>query len=917
MTIYFGLGLDNDIQIAEKVQAGIHYVGANRMLAILETQMGFQGYPSGNEHLRIEQYRQALTTHLEEYPESFYRNSFLADQMATATEMLSRRDELLLSGWDFEHKSADLPARLAVLGQLEALIFVNLYDEKLKEDYQITLSPGFSDRFQQILRHVEKRKNNIEQIYTLEPSPILPNHFQRLFECLKKEGTKVESIPQTPINGDSDLANFQTLLLPNTPRKKHTLKQDGSLLLLQCKRETDGADYLAKLLRKNPNWKPHILMTEKNRTLDTALIQEGLPSMGILSASLARPMLQIIKLAPTFLWNPIDPFKLMEFVNLKVKPLEEELSNRIAQQLAQAPGIGGEGWAIMLKNYFDEIEAKAQNDSYINAGEIRQQYNFWFRRDRYSTAQRVPIEEVIEIYNYLKEWSFQAFEDSGNRSQSLLVLSEQAKRIEELLNTLPESALSYLELERIIRTIYEPSPVAFRAQEVGFYPFVHHPTAFLHPVDELIWWNFSQSEPNHFFSRWYKKERAYLEQQHITLETPKEENARLIWQRSQPILHAKNQVILLMPEQVEGKKVHLHPLYSDLQAAFGDLEAISLNIDEPEGQTVFEAFFQLPRFEALESQQLGYPKPFFQIQNLQEYLKVSQETYTSLDSLFYYPYQWILRYKTRLKKSSILSVVKDNTLLGNLAHRFFERLLKQEKVTDWSKEQIENWIDEQAKKMFGQEGAVLLMYGREPDKINFLNRLKYASWSLISCLHNNGWQVKDTEMNLEGQFEDAALKAKADLVLQRGEELAIIDLKWRGLRYRESLIKNQEDLQLVLYSKLIGNPTDWAHTSYFIIEKGKMIARNNQAFQEVDAIDTETGHAEMHDLILSRMNATYHWRRQQIEKGLIEVRCEQTVGYLQEAFEAYGLEGESMDLLEMKSRNAPFDDYRVLINLIS
>ncbi|MEL6943696.1 MAG: hypothetical protein AAFO82_13595, partial [Bacteroidota bacterium] len=466
MTIYFGLGLDNDIQIAEKVQAGIHYVGANRMLAILETQMGFQGYPSGNEHLRIEQYRQALTTHLEEYPESFYRNSFLADQMATATEMLSRRDELLLSGWDFEHKSADLPARLAVLGQLEALIFVNLYDEKLKEDYQITLSPGFSDRFQQILRHVEKRKNNIEQIYTLEPSPILPNHFQRLFECLKKEGTKVESIPQTPINGDSDLANFQTLLLPNTPRKKHTLKQDGSLLLLQCKRETDGADYLAKLLRKNPNWKPHILMTEKNRTLDTALIQEGLPSMGILSASLARPMLQIIKLAPTFLWNPIDPFKLMEFVNLKVKPLEEELSNRIAQQLAQAPGIGGEGWAIMLKNYFDEIEAKAQNDSYINAGEIRQQYNFWFRRDRYSTAQRVPIEEVIEFYNYLKEWSFQAFEDSGNRSQSLLVLSEQAKRIEELLNTLPESALSYLELERIIRTIYEPSPVAFRAQEV-------------------------------------------------------------------------------------------------------------------------------------------------------------------------------------------------------------------------------------------------------------------------------------------------------------------------------------------------------------------------------------------------------------------------------------------------------------------
>jgi len=917
MTIYFGLGLDNDIQITQKVQAGIRYAGANRILTILETQMGFQGYPSGNEHLRIEQYRQVLTTHLEEYPNSFYQNSFLADQMATATEMLSRRDELLLSGWDFGYENVELPNRLQVLGQLERLVFVELHNETLKQSHQITLSPGFSDRFRQVLQHIEKRRNIIEQIYTLEPFHILPNHFQRLFHLLKTEGTSIQAMPQAKIEGNSDLSHFQTLLLPNTTRKKQSLQQDGSLLLLKCKRETDGADYIAKLLRKNSNWKPHILMTEKNRTLDTALIQEGLPSMGILSASLARPMLQIIKLAPTFLWNPVDPFKLMEFVNLKVKPLEEEFSHRIAQQLAQAPGIGGEGWAIMLKNYFDEVEAKAQSDSHIKLGEIRKQYNFWFRRDRYSTAQRVPIEEVIEIYNYLKEWSFEAFEESGNRSLSLLVLSEQAKRIEELLNTLPEQSLSYLELERIIRTIYEPSPVAFRSQEVGFYPFVHHPAAFLQQVDELIWWNFSQSEPNHFFSRWYKKERTYLEQLDIALETPKEENARLIWQRSQPILHAKKQVILLMPEQVEGKKVHLHPLYSDLQAAFDDLDAITLNIDEPKGRAVFEQFFRLPKFEQLDAQQLGYPKPFFQIQNLNEYLKISQETYTSLDSLFYYPYQWILRYKTRLKKSSILSVVKDNTLLGNLSHRFFERLLKQEDVTNWSKDQVENWIDEQAKKMFNQEGAVLLMYGREPDKINFLNRLKYAAWSLVSCLHNNGWLVKDTEMNLEGQFEDTALKAKADLVLERGKELAVVDLKWRGLRYRESLIKNQEDLQLVLYSKLIGNPNDWAHTSYFIIEKGKMIARNNQAFQEVQSIDAEAVHNDMHDLILSRMNATYHWRKQQIEKGLIEVRCEQTVGNLQDAFEVYGLEEESIDLLEMKSQDAPFDDYRVLINLIS
>ena len=153
---------------------------------------------------------------------------------------------------------------------------------------------------------------------------------------------------------------------------------------------------------------------------------------------------------------------------------------------------------------------------------------------------------------------------------------------------------------------------------------------------------------------------------------------------------------------------------------------------------------------------------------------------------------------------------------------------------------------------------------------------------------------------------------RADLVLERGSEMAVIDLKWRGARYREESIRNEEDLQLVLYSKLLTEDQSWAHTAYFIMEKGLMLARNNRAFQQINAVAPQTDFIEANERILNRMEATYRWRMEQIKNGEIEIRCEQTRMSLEEAYSGYPLSG----LLEMKTGDAAFDDYRTLINLI-
>lgn len=911
MKIYFGLELDDLVFPKSKITEGnIQHIGKQGLLNLLEIHLGLVGYPNNNEYLRIEQFRQALTIHLRDHPDSFYKISFEADQLATSTTLLKMRDELVLSNWNFE-ASNQLPHRLQSIAAIEN-IFLNTEND-------LILTPGFSDRFQFISKALDTHNQPITHIFLNEPLELLPQFFQDLFKKLKTKNVIIENNNNTITSKHSDLATFQKVINKElSTTEKHVLKNDGSLLLLKSKRETHAAAWLGSFFLKNKNFHPLCLVPEKSRGLDNAFIQEGLPSLGILSASLARPSLQILKLVSTFLWRPIDPYKILEFVSLSIKPLADDLSLEIARLIAQTPGVNSARWLGLIKQYFEDLNESAKTDTSIEYNKILDQYNFWFERKRYRIDQKVPTSDAIEIFNYLGKWAYDDFEITKNTS--MIVLSEQAKRVKDLLEALPEaeSSLSFLELERIVRTIYEPSPTQFRETEIGHLPFVHYSSAILENVNELLWWNFSRNEPDFFFSRWYQKELEYLEGIGIHLQSPEDKNSLLIWQRSRPVLQTQKRLVLVMPSMVDGSQVFPHPLHDVLEATFENLEDIIFNIDTEHGKEAVQKHFEIPSKIELPQQPLGQTQPFIQIQNPDRLLPDYQqeegrnyETFTSLDSLFYYPYQWVFKHKIRLYKSSILSIVQDATLKGNLSHRFFELLFK-EKIQGWNKRQVEDWIDSKAPQLLSREGAVLLMYGREPDRVTFINKIKYAAWSLVAMIQKNGWNVVQTEMDLDGNFQDVPVRSKADLVLERENEKMVIDLKWKGASRRKQVIKNEEDLQLVMYSKLVNNDATWAHTAYFILESGQMIARNSLAINEVEAVAPDANHIDVNQRILGKMEKTYNWRLSQLKKGLIEVRTNQTIKDLEDAFS----EGEMIDLLEMKNEGAFFDDYRTLIDVL-
>ena len=68
-------------------------------------------------------------------------------------------------------------------------------------------------------------------------------------------------------------------------------------------------------------------------------------------------------------------------------------------------------------------------------------------------------------------------------------------------------------------------------------------------------------------------------------------------------------------------------------------------------------------------------------------------------------------------------------------------------------------------------------------------------------------------------------------------------------------------------------------------------------------------HAAICELIFNRMERTFAWRLEQIRRGMIELRTARTAAELESFYE----EEPMFDLLEMKTKDASWDDYRGLI----
>ena len=89
-TLFFGQNYDNCVFPRPDTEGGHLYLGAKSLLRWLELHLGLTGHTERIEHIRVEQYRQAMRRYINEYPTVFFQKSFEADQLACAEALLKR-----------------------------------------------------------------------------------------------------------------------------------------------------------------------------------------------------------------------------------------------------------------------------------------------------------------------------------------------------------------------------------------------------------------------------------------------------------------------------------------------------------------------------------------------------------------------------------------------------------------------------------------------------------------------------------------------------------------------------------------------------------------------------------------------------------------------------------------------------------
>lgn len=220
---------------------------------------------------------------------------------------------------------------------------------------------------------------------------------------------------------------------------------------------------------------------------------------------------------------------------------------------------------------------------------------------------------------------------------------------------------------------------------------------------------------------------------------------------------------------------------------------------------------------------------------------------------------------------TLLSAPDRSTLFGNLAHRLVERGYRTPGAVAWDDAQVEAWFDTEFPRVIAEEGATLLMAGERAYLAAFRQQLRASMLRLQRAFREAGVVEVRPEASLEGRYDGGGLTGSADLLVTRTDgRRAIVDMKWSGAtRYRDRLAKNRH-LQLVIYGACarVGNG-EWPEVAYLILNQAELLARNRLFFPSARvALPRDAANI---DAVWTRIGATWHWRRAQVEAGEIEV----------------------------------------------
>jgi len=936
MNIHLGQAFNSHLSIQPVSQAGTIYLNLSGFLSLLQTQLGLANSEVSNNS-RLIQYLGCL--HKKDNESRFYHRSLQVDDLAVAKKLLNWRDELYLAGWTghFEQEKSEQSSSKNTSSRLSDIANVEILASK-------EVSPNEGQYLADIIEKLSRYKTQIENIYLYDELTLLPNLWQSVMNTLKDRGVNLHNpqsdSPQAQEN--NDLKKLQQHLADSnkqeptlTPTKVISLKGDGSVLVIKAQSKTNSAqlvsEYLSQYSAQNKPISSCVILAESQETiLEQLLVKHDFSRQAYSNASHARSLLQLLPLTLHLLWQPLDINKLLSFLVHPINILPSFACRLLADNISSYPGIGGPHW----NNTIDKIKEKAEqfNKSKNEIDDLVKQINYWICSDSFDPELGAPIsileERTDKIHQFFKghilylssklsdpDLSMDINENEKQLAEADISLSYTASghcsQLIELLQLLSSQELSQggktisqLKLTQLINVVMGMGAALPLYQKEANAPSLSNdPALVIEPVSELIWWNMTLSGAVHR-SPWTQSETEYLQKQGVAFIDPKEQLKQQEEKALQAIFNVKDRLIIVLHKGEEH-----HSLWDKISTLSQGWVSINLEQSFQNIQRQTIPWLNIKKVSQ-NKQILVMKKRWWILENGEQLIKREVESFSGLDSFINSPYQWVLRYKAKLSAGNILSVSEGNQLKGTMTHELFE-LFFTEYESNWSSLTISNiksWFDTNFDLLIQYQAAMFLQPGKLSELEKFRETAYQALTKLITHLKSANIQSIKMEDENEEQFFAGKIMGFIDMLLtnDKGEEI-VLDLKWGSESYKAADLENNLHIQLAIYSYMRRKQTQaklWPEQAYFIIQTGNLLAQNNFAFPNATVHAPAEG--ESVATLWKNLENSYQWRRNQLNKGLIEMTI---TGTKQD-------ENNSIppdNALPIKEANDHFNDYKILM----
>ncbi|MFC1761514.1 PD-(D/E)XK nuclease family protein [Planctomycetota bacterium] len=745
------------------------------MLRWLETQLGLP-VPAVHPASRITEYAAVLDT----VTDSVITASMQTDRWATASALLSRRDELLLAGWD-ETDSDRLPAivrDLAKAAEGHAFVF-----------------PSEAGRLRRVLDALNAGQVLPTHSCVLhDPPEVWPLVWRQVIARLNVVDSP-EFAPHGP--QDSALYKAQSAILGGTPEQ---IEQDATFRYVHTRSQSTAVEFVTAALAETPDKLSDTVIycedSDLALRLDACLARAGLPTTGASASSRAHPVLQVLPLTLALCWEPVDPQALLDFLTLPVVPLPRAAASRLAQALAKEPGLGSRAWQAALEDL-----CSRENDP---EGRLRERLDAWLYGERVPRGSDIPVRLVRLRSSMVAQWAsarVSLLTQNEHTQPELIEAWQIAAGQASLLGELAESqgaALSEPQLAHLMEEVVADGVKAAPFLEAQGGPVLVRCLAEIDaPFERLIWLGLGTEDPP--ACHWSTRQLRELRSAGIELDDGSKAITALRLAEACTCAYVREAFLAVSLPQDQEKKGH--PIWLTVHGMLADND-----LDQP---LVIEDLIAAGDVSALEP--FGFqrqdapiepPQPARPIWHIPADLLCDREmvSATELEERLACPLKWTLHYQAGLRPSPIAKLPEDYQLKGTFCHSIFQRVFGgggQLPSVDEAVSRVLAAFDER----LGLDAAPLAQPDKYLERQRLRGELEHVTQVFVETLVRGAYRIVGIEVELSGHAFGKPLKGWIDCVAARdnGDE-AVIDFKYGGRSKYYKLIEEGRAVQLATYA---------------------------------------------------------------------------------------------------------------------